>query len=129
MLDPLSKYAYVDVSTSSFLWGVVLTLHAVAENYAGLMVLRTLLGVFESAISPGFSLITGMWYTPREHVSRHSFWFAGNATASLIGSGIAYGILQYTGSFSQWKVSSSYIVDGRTRSNISFRCFSLYLDS
>lgn len=114
MLYPLSACVYIDVPTSSFLWGVVLTLHAVAENYAGLMVLRTLLGVFESAISPGFSLITGMWYTPREHVSRHSFWFAGNATASLIGSGIAYGILQYTGSFSQWKVSSSYNIDART---------------
>lgn len=44
----------------------MLTLHAVARNYAGLMVLRTFLGVFESAISPGCFLITGMWYTPNE---------------------------------------------------------------
>ena len=86
------------------LWGIILTLHAVAGNYAGLMVLRTFLGIFESAISPGFSLITGMWYTPKEHMSRHSFWFAGNATASIIGSMIAYGILHYGGGFSQWKV-------------------------
>lgn len=88
----------------SFLWGIVLTLHAVATDYASLMVLRTLLGVFESGTSPGFSLITGMWYTPKEHVSRHSFWFAGNALASMIGSMIAYGILHYKGSFPQWKV-------------------------
>ncbi|KAL4999684.1 major facilitator superfamily domain-containing protein [Aspergillus recurvatus] len=97
---PLGRY----LSVLIFLWGVVLTLHACAGNYAGLMVLRTLLGIFESAISPGFSLITGMWYTPKEHVSRHSFWFAGNATASLIGSGIAYGILKYTGGFNKWKM-------------------------
>jgi ACS family allantoate permease-like MFS transporter len=90
--------------TRSLLWGIVLTLHAVASSYASLMVLRTLLGVFESGISPGFSLITGMWYTPKEHVSRHSFWFAGNATASIIGSMIAYGILHYQGPLSQWKV-------------------------
>jgi MFS family permease len=88
----------------SFLWGVVLTLHAVTDNYGSLMALRTLLGVFESAISPGFSLITGMWYTPREHVSRHSIWFAGNAIASIIGSLIAYGLLNYEGTLSQWKV-------------------------
>lgn len=88
----------------SLLWGIILTLHAAAENYASLMVLRGFLGIFESAISPGFSLITGMWYTPKEHMSRHSFWFAGNATASIIGSMIAYGILHYTGEFSQWKV-------------------------
>ncbi|KAL2840759.1 major facilitator superfamily domain-containing protein [Aspergillus pseudodeflectus] len=97
---PLGRY----LSCLIFCWGVVLTLHAVAENYAGLMVLRTFLGIFESAISPGFSLITGMWYTPKEHMSRHSIWFAGNASASLIGSGIAYGILHYTGPLSQWKM-------------------------
>ncbi|KAL2852395.1 major facilitator superfamily domain-containing protein [Aspergillus pseudoustus] len=97
---PLGRY----LSCLIFCWGVVLTLHAVAQNYAGLMVLRTLLGIFESAISPGFSLITGMWYTPKEHMSRHSVWFAGNASASLIGSGIAYGILHYTGPLSQWKM-------------------------
>lgn len=69
------------------------------------MVLRTLLGIFESAISPGFSLITGMWYTPKEHVSRHSVWFCGNAIAGIIGSMISYGILYYPGDFAKWKVS------------------------
>lgn len=92
---------------SSFLWGIVLTLHTVADDFASLMVLRTLLGVFESAISPGFSMITGMWYTPPEHVSRHSFWFTGNIIASVIGSMIAYGILYYAGDFPQWKVSQA----------------------
>ncbi|QMW36816.1 hypothetical protein G4B11_000052 [Aspergillus flavus] len=97
---PLGKY----LSLLIFLWGAILTLHAVANNYAGLMVLRTFLGVFESAISPGFSLITGMWYTPPEHVSRHTFWFAGNASFSIIGSLIAYGIAHYQDHFSQWKM-------------------------
>ncbi|KAE8155304.1 major facilitator superfamily domain-containing protein [Aspergillus avenaceus] len=96
----LGKY----LSLLIFIWGIVLTLHAVTENYAGLMVLRTFLGVFESAISPGFSLITGMWYTPKEHVSRHSFWFAGNSTFSFVGSMIAYGIAHYKGNFAQWKM-------------------------
>ncbi|KAI9166392.1 transporter [Paramyrothecium foliicola] len=97
---PLGKY----LSILMFIWGVILTLHAVAANYPSLMVLRTLLGVFESAISPGFSLITGMWYTPHEHVSRHSFWFAGNASASIVGAMIAYGILKYDGPLAPWKM-------------------------
>ncbi|KAJ6142194.1 hypothetical protein N7497_011293 [Penicillium chrysogenum] len=97
---PLGKY----LSVLIFLWGVILTLHAVTNDYASLMALRALLGVFESAISPGFSLITGMWYTPREHVSRHSIWFAGNAIASIIGTLIAYGLLSYEGSLPQWKL-------------------------
>ncbi|KAF0639427.1 hypothetical protein FPSE5266_08048 [Fusarium pseudograminearum] len=97
---PLGKY----LSVLMFIWGIILTLHSVAHNFASLMVLRFLLGVFESAISPGFSLITGMWYTPHEHVSRHSFWFAGNASASMVGAMIAYGILGYTGPIAQWKM-------------------------
>ncbi|KAF4344531.1 hypothetical protein FBEOM_1499 [Fusarium beomiforme] len=97
---PLGKY----LSVLMFIWGVVLTLHAIAHNYASLLALRFFLGVFESAISPGFSLITGMWYTPHEHVSRHSFWFAGNASASMVGAMIAYGILSYSGPIEQWKM-------------------------
>ncbi|KAJ6178139.1 hypothetical protein N7519_008600 [Penicillium mononematosum] len=81
---PLGKY----LSVLIFLWGVVLTLHAVTNDYASLMALRALLGVFESAISPGFSLITGMW----------------NAIASIIGTLIAYGLLSYEGSLPQWKL-------------------------
>ncbi|KAF5659126.1 allantoate ureidosuccinate permease [Fusarium heterosporum] len=97
---PLGRY----LSVLMFFWGIILTLHSVAHNYASLMVLRFFLGVFESAISPGFSLITGMWYTPHEHVSRHSFWFAGNASASMVGAMIAYGILNYDGPIEQWKM-------------------------
>lgn len=109
--SPLGKYLSVlmceiqntNLDTSadkqhSLLWGIVLGLHAVASSYANSMVLQTLLGEFESGISPGFSLIIGMWYTLSEHVSRHSFWFAGNASSSIIGSMIAYGILHYQGS-------------------------------
>jgi hypothetical protein len=31
------------------------------------MVLRFLLGAFESIVSPGFSLVTGLWWKPSEH--------------------------------------------------------------
>lgn len=84
-------------------WGVTLTLHAAAHDYAGLMVLRALLGVFECGMGPGFTLITGMWYTPKEHSLRHCVWFAGNASASIIGAMIAYGVLHYHGTYPQWK--------------------------
>lgn len=75
------------------------------------MVLRTFLGIFESAISPGFSLITGMWYTPPEHISRHAVWFAGNAIAGIVGSMISYGVLHYKGSLAQWKVGNIHEAD------------------
>ncbi|KAF9887266.1 hypothetical protein FE257_010394 [Aspergillus nanangensis] len=97
---PLAKY----LSFLTGAWGVVLVLHALAQNYAGLMVLRVFLGICESALTPGFSLITGMWYTPREQVARHLIWTMGNCFGEVIGSLLSYAILQYAGDFAQWKI-------------------------
>jgi hypothetical protein len=62
------------------LWGLLTTLNCAAKNYAGLIVLRVLLGCFESAVAPAYVaipsismlaniltgtrliLITSMWY-------------------------------------------------------------------
>lgn len=34
-------------------WGVIMTLHGVVSNYAGILALRLLLGVFEAGFFPG----------------------------------------------------------------------------
>ncbi|PYH38856.1 vitamin H transporter [Aspergillus neoniger CBS 115656] len=85
---PLGKY----LSTMMILWAIVLTCHAAASNFAGMTVLRVLLGVFESAISPGFTLVVSMWYTPSEHALRSCIWFAGNGVAAIFGGVLAYAI-------------------------------------
>ncbi|KAF5671944.1 allantoate ureidosuccinate permease [Fusarium denticulatum] len=79
------------------IWAVVLGCHAASENFAALCSGRVLLGAFEAIISPGFTLITGLWYEPSEHAKRHSLWFVGNAVGSLIGSLNAYGCTFVTG--------------------------------
>ncbi|EAU32662.1 conserved hypothetical protein [Aspergillus terreus NIH2624] len=113
---PLAKFLsllmYVSVlprqktttDTRSGAWGIVLTLHAVAHDYPSLMVVRVFLGVCESSQTHGFSLITGMWYTPREQVARHMVWAMGNCVGEAVGSLVSYGLLYYTGNFPQWKV-------------------------
>ncbi|GES63211.1 MFS general substrate transporter [Aspergillus terreus] len=113
---PLAKFLsllmYVSVlpqqktttDTRSGAWAIVLTLHAVAHDYPSLMVLRVFLGVCESSQTHGFSLITGMWYTPREQVARHMVWAMGNCVGEAVGSLVSYGLLYYTGSFPQWKI-------------------------
>ncbi|OBT89035.1 hypothetical protein VE02_02186 [Pseudogymnoascus sp. 03VT05] len=55
---PLGKV----LSISIIAWAIILGCHGAANNFAGLVVLRILLGACESAISPGFSLMTGIWY-------------------------------------------------------------------
>ncbi|KAL4749988.1 hypothetical protein BDW72DRAFT_213748 [Aspergillus terricola var. indicus] len=56
------------------LWGVIVLCVAFAKNWAHLMVLRTLQGALECTISPTFMLLTGSWYTSREHTLRSLIW-------------------------------------------------------
>jgi ACS family allantoate permease-like MFS transporter len=72
-------------------------------NFASLMVLRVLLGVFESIISPGFSLITGLWYKPSEHSLRHGIWFAGNGVATIFGGVLGYAIGKINDRLAAWR--------------------------
>jgi MFS family permease len=51
-----------DVSPSSrVIWGAMISFHAATQNLIGLCIVRVLLGIFESAISPGLSIITSIW--------------------------------------------------------------------
>ena len=67
------------------------------------MVLRVLLGAFESIVSPGFSLITGLWYKPSEHALRHGIWFAGNGIASIFGGVLGYAIGEIHDKLAPWR--------------------------
>jgi MFS family permease len=93
----------------SLCWAVVLACHGAASNFGGLLALRLLLGALESSISPGLSMMTGVWYKRDEHVSRHGVWFAGNGTASLIGGLLAYGIGHINNSVAAWRVSGHLV--------------------
>ncbi|CAN6601679.1 allantoate permease [Trichomonascus vanleenenianus] len=74
------------------LWGTVLAVSAAPNNYAGFEALRTLLGAFESAITPAFVIITSQWYKKEEQYLRTAMWFCCNGLGSILGSCIAYGL-------------------------------------
>ncbi|KAJ5365462.1 hypothetical protein N7517_008348 [Penicillium concentricum] len=84
---PLGK----TLAISTIFWGVVLICHSATFSFAGMMVVRTLLGVLESPIGPGFTLITSIWYRPSEHAARHGLWYAGNSLGAMTGTLVAYG--------------------------------------
>lgn len=96
---PLGKFLAIVV----IIWAIVLGCHGAAKNYGGLVGLRFLLGVFESPISSGFSLVTSMWYKPSEHASRHGLWFAGNTTASIFGGLLSYAISHIKSDIAAWR--------------------------
>ncbi|KAE8443146.1 hypothetical protein EG329_002315 [Mollisiaceae sp. DMI_Dod_QoI] len=97
---PLGRYLAVSV----MLWGMVLMCHGATKSYAGLMTVRFFLGVTESAVAPGFALLTGMFYKRKEQPSRMSIWFIGNGVANTVSGVIAYGIGRANTSLQPWRL-------------------------
>lgn len=89
---------------SSLIWAIVLACHGATSNFASLVTVRVLLGALESTISPGLSLVTGLWYKRSEHASRHGIWFAGNSISSIFGGLLTYGIGHISNSVDPWRV-------------------------
>lgn len=71
---PLAKYSSFNI----ILWGLVLACMAATKNFAGAVVVRFFLGVFEAAVTPGFALFSSQWYTTTEQSSRIGIWFSFN---------------------------------------------------
>ncbi|EAT76771.2 hypothetical protein SNOG_15933 [Parastagonospora nodorum SN15] len=85
---PLGKYSAFNI----IMWGIVLSCFAAVENYAGAIAIRFFLGLFESAVTPGFALFTSQWYTKKEQGARTGIWFSFNGFAQIFGGCLAYGI-------------------------------------
>lgn len=101
---PLAKYSAFNV----IMWGTVLALFATTSNFAGGMTIRFFLGVFESAVTPGFALFTSQWYTKSEQASRTGIWFSFNGFGQIVGGLVAYGIAvgarKHGVSIAPWKI-------------------------
>ncbi|KAL2788747.1 major facilitator superfamily domain-containing protein [Aspergillus keveii] len=87
-----------------FLWTVILVYHAAMTNFAGVMVLYFLLGAAEASISPGFTLLMGIWYTREEQPIRDSLWFAGSPAASAFGGIICLGSTHIHTGIETWRL-------------------------
>ncbi|GAA5911062.1 uncharacterized protein JCM6883_004258 [Sporobolomyces salmoneus] len=74
------------------LWGVCVISMIGCKNFATAMVNRFFLGFFEAAVTPGLSLMTGMWYTRQESPLRQTIWYSSVGWGGMIGSLMAAGI-------------------------------------
>ncbi|KAF7538360.1 hypothetical protein G7054_g2980 [Neopestalotiopsis clavispora] len=80
------------LSISVIIWGVLMLGHLGLRNFAGFMVIRFLLGVAESVVTPGFVLYTSMFYTRKEQVWRTMLWAAMQGCFSIVTALISYGL-------------------------------------
>ena len=83
---PIAKYLGVNI----MLWGTVLACHAAAKKFADLVVLRTLLGIFEAACQPSFVLLSSIWYKRSEQNETVTYWYMMNGMQQIVGGLLAY---------------------------------------
>ncbi|KAJ3736008.1 major facilitator superfamily domain-containing protein [Lentinula guzmanii] len=67
---PVGKWMSVNI----FVWAVVLLSHAACHSFGGLFAVRFILGICEGAITPGFMIVTSMFYTRQEQNKRVGYW-------------------------------------------------------
>lgn len=73
-------------------WGLIATFSAFVQNFAGLLVCRLLLGLFEAGFFPGVVLYLSMFYGRNSLALRIAYFFGTAAASGVIGGLIAYGI-------------------------------------
>lgn len=97
---PIAKYLGVNI----ILWGSVLAFHSACTNFAGLVAVRTLLGIFEAVCQPSFLVMSSMWYKREEQAETVTYWYMMNGGQQIVGGLLAYLFtLIKTGPLKSWQ--------------------------
>ncbi|WRT65280.1 uncharacterized protein IL334_002223 [Kwoniella shivajii] len=86
-----------------FIWGGILMCTAATHKFADIAAVRFFQGVFESALTPAYIIVTGMWWTRREQPFRIALWWSMNGLGNSIGALISYGMGLIHGSLDSWR--------------------------
>lgn len=97
---PIGRY----IGACLVLWGACICLMSACHNFAGLAVIRVLLGVFEAALLPCMLVLNSTWYRREEQPLRTALWH--NTFAGVFGGILSYAIGNIKGELSTWKVRS-----------------------
>ncbi|WOO77448.1 putative transporter [Vanrija pseudolonga] len=109
------------ISTMVLTWGVITMGMAASRNFADLMGVRFMLGLFESVIFAGFGLIISMWYTREEQPLRTAIVFS--TLSSVMNGLLATACVHYVGPIARWRLL--FIVVGAITFGWSLLLFTL----
>ncbi|KZT68578.1 MFS general substrate transporter [Daedalea quercina L-15889] len=97
---PVGKWLSVNI----FIWGTAMACHAACKDFGGLLACRFVLGICEGSVTPGFMVVTSMFYTRKEQTLRVGYWFMMNGTAQIILGFVSFGSLHtHTLNFEPWQ--------------------------
>jgi MFS family permease len=87
------------------LWSIILICHICAKNYAGILVLRFILGMFKAGISPAIMSIVSIFYKRSEQPVQMCVFLAFNGMATMVGALLGYGLGHANGtSLKSWQL-------------------------
>lgn len=98
------------VPTVIIIWGIIAGACGAAHNFAGMLVLRLLLGIFESAYAPGLAYFFSFFYY-RKEMGRRLGWYVSIAplAASFAGA-FAYFVTLHHHAIAGWR--ALFLVEG-----------------
>ncbi|TID00372.1 putative transporter [Colletotrichum higginsianum] len=91
------KRPSVYLGTLVTIWGVIMTCHGFVHNFAGLLTVRLLLGVFEAGFYPGAVYLTTFWYMPRDLAARIAWFYCTSALSGAFSGLLAAAIAKMDG--------------------------------
>lgn len=103
------------MAISIMMWGLMVVIMTQARSYSSAMAVRFIMGIFEAAVTPGLTLMTGFWYTRREIPLRQCIWYSSLGWGGIIGSYISMGVSKLPTTFKpeRWELIF-YILGGVT---------------
>ena len=110
-------------------WGVIMTLHGVVQNFAGLLAVRVLLGVFESGFYPGAIYLCSSWYMPTDLASRIAWFYCSSSMSGAFSGLLAAAIAQMdgVGGYEGWRWI--FLLEGILTVLLGISCFFFLIDS
>ncbi|GAB7366415.1 hypothetical protein MBLNU230_g8212t1 [Neophaeotheca triangularis] len=110
-------------------WGIIMTCHGVVTNYAGIMVLRILLGVFEAGFFPGAVYLASFWYMPKDLAARISWFYCFSALSGAFSGMLAAAIAQMdgVGGYEGWRWI--FILEGVVTVAVGVATFFIMVDT
>ncbi|KAH6658015.1 major facilitator superfamily domain-containing protein [Truncatella angustata] len=127
----LKKFARPSVYLGTLVtsWGIIMMCHGFVKNFAGLMVVRMMLGVLEAGFYPGAVYLCTFWYMPKELATRISVFYCFSALSGAFSGLLAAGIAEMNGigGFKGWQWI--FILEGILTIIMGILCFPLLIDS
>ncbi|ORY58135.1 major facilitator superfamily domain-containing protein [Pseudomassariella vexata] len=110
-------------------WGIVMTCTGLVQNFAGLMVTRILLGIFEAGFFPGAIYLCSYWYMPKDLATRISYFYCASALSGAFSGLLAAAIAQMdgVGGLEGWRWI--FLLEGLVTVVIGISCIFLLIDS